>query len=360
MFRLRHFMEGAAAPESEPQKFSLPEPDDVISVDELELERLRGDRDEEDPEAAADGGQAGEAGADAGKAGSPERFAIFPGGVKVPLNEKGELTDEAVQKALHGKYVPESVFHSEIAKAKQSAAPKPPAQAPAAPAPAAKAASDLKAPEPFKRADNPHDKEDDRVDWIEFEREQDKLERKHEREQDRYDHDMQLASITASITENKVARDVKEREEQFETEFNTAMTSVKTSKGAAIPPADSPARQNLHDFLWNQVSLDPRNRFIPKSEQFRQYEVATEQILSEYWELLHDWKDHEVGLLTGTVKKAAGKAVSSPHKGGAPSMAATAGGEARQVRPTQRPLKEGETAAQNIMSTLVKGGRAPK
>jgi hypothetical protein len=178
---------------------------------------------------------------------------------------------------------------------------------------------------------------------------------------DRYDRDVEMRKIQSSIADQVFHRQTEERERQFDAEFSEAVGSVKTSKGKQIFPADAPARKDFHDMLWNITAQDPRNRFVPKQESMKQYELQTNDIVNEYWEVVNNLIEHEVGLRLGTIKATAGKSMSSPHKGGAPSMAATAGGaEGRVSRPTMRPLKEGESAAKNIMASLASGVRAPK
>ena len=340
MYRIPMFMEGGGSAPAE-----TPDMADVIQIDDLELERLRGQPDDEGSETGATPAAEETATDSSATPAKPATFVMFPGGIKVPLDASGALTDDAIQKALKGQYVPESVFHAELAKAKTPVA-----------RPSTRTVSEPeKPPAPFVRAENKHDKDDDPEAYWAHERAQDKLEQKHEFEAYKAESQKQLRYIQSTVSRQVIEREAQENEASFTREFNEAISAQK------VTSADAPPRQAMQDLLWNVISCDPRHPLNPRPEGVDVDPVHTQDLLKEYWEVINNYTKHEIALELKRIGATGGRSIPSPHKGGSASMAAAAGGaEGRTTRPTQLPMKEGESAAQSVMRGLASGIRAPR
>lgn len=336
----------------------IPDLGDTITVDDLELQQLQrgtsGSAHEGEGQAPAGSGgaEAGKGDAGAGQPAAEDKpvFVVFPGGQKVQLGKDGTITDEVIQKALSGKYVPEDVYHRKIEEARRTVRSE---AAKSTERPQAKAEEKPKAPDPFVRAKNEIDKEEDHAAWLEFEREQDRLELKHElAARDAADRERWGAiqqQLSQTIAEGASARDESGYEKDYDDTF----------AGLDFFPQDTPERKDAGALLWNLVNYDPRHPRYSKMEGVEET-LPISQLVAEHAGAIKNLVKAEVKAALASIEKTTGKSTSEPHAGGGTSMAAKAGEGAQGRRHTSIPLKEGETPAQSVARALAAGQRAPR
>lgn len=347
------------------------DPDDpnTVQIDDLELERITGKKPtvtDGAAEATTDegGGAAGEGGP-----ATEERFALLPSGEKVKLRPDGSVDPADFERAIARTHVPESVFIRETQRAKAART------AEAEETAGRTAETKPKTPEPFKRADNPVQFDDDPGGWYKHEREQDKLEMQHNMklQQEQFD------SLRQDI-QQKASRDERERflaktEAQFDEQFNEALKDP----AIGLPAADHPVRQALHDDLWMTAAADPRQAYnypdakekLPDGRNALEVYVeqhgepmSTKDLVAERWNIIKGLVEHELKLRLGKVQQAGKNTVASPHKGGGASVAT-----ATPAKAEEKPAAEGGvpperypkgSAWKGVLTDLSEGKRAPR